>query len=586
MNIYNMETKQARKWRWLIFASASLETILFGGIVFGWSSLVYVLKQDGVFYHLCNDVNVNYSHVVVNVGILNLSHALNQSTTLSSFDYSYGYVTNDSFSKPRVYSSPTDDVSDAMTSGVLMTCDAQDNMLSLCFSVSSGILYTAASIVGAMSYKLGTRTTRLVGWLTFTVGGLLTAFTSPEIPWLLFAGLPIIGFGGVVLLITNIQVGTLFDTGSSTVIAAICGLFDTSSVVMLFVKEGLHCAQSYFAKPRRIQSICSFPFASEAGFSRRNSLLVLTGLHVLTLLSTMLLMPRTHFAWSDVPKKTVDIKPLKNGDAADTEPLNEHRKEGSPTHLSNDKFLNNNGIVNIAEHKKYMPTLRECVLSTMYIFEVAWIALLQLRFSYFLVSINPWLTHRLHTEQQVSHFTNVSMYSMMCGLLVSLLSGAIFDFFKHIFAKQPTLEGRHLYPSVAMLCITSAVSMLMSVTVLIHTIPSLYAAFVFTALLRSFLYSVDANVVTLIFPPEYFGAMFGVSDLVGGAVSTLQYALVLWHEYAGFDIVNYAMLVITAVTFVHPAVQLCRGLRIGNSYSHVPLTTTDPLCVAHVETVA
>ena len=40
-----------KKWLSLVFAI--LETFLLGGIMFGWASLVYMLKRDGVYSHLC-----------------------------------------------------------------------------------------------------------------------------------------------------------------------------------------------------------------------------------------------------------------------------------------------------------------------------------------------------------------------------------------------------------------------------------------------------------------------------------------------------------------------------------------------------
>ena len=36
---------------------AFFECLLFGGTIFGWYSLVYVLKKDGIFSHLCGDTN-------------------------------------------------------------------------------------------------------------------------------------------------------------------------------------------------------------------------------------------------------------------------------------------------------------------------------------------------------------------------------------------------------------------------------------------------------------------------------------------------------------------------------------------------
>ena len=42
-----------KKWLSLVFAI--LETFLLGGILFGWASLVYMLKRDGVYSHLCGE---------------------------------------------------------------------------------------------------------------------------------------------------------------------------------------------------------------------------------------------------------------------------------------------------------------------------------------------------------------------------------------------------------------------------------------------------------------------------------------------------------------------------------------------------
>lgn len=66
-----------------------------------------------------------------------------------------------------------------------------------------------------------------------------------------------------------------------------------------------------------------------------------------------------------------------------------------------------------------------------------------------------------------------------------------------MFPEHPVPERRKLYPAVALLVITSGLGLAMSVLVLVPGTPSLYATFLLTALLRSFLYSVDANVVTL-----------------------------------------------------------------------------------------
>ena len=40
----------------LTLASGMLECLCFAGVVFGFASLMFVLKEDGYFSHLCEDV--------------------------------------------------------------------------------------------------------------------------------------------------------------------------------------------------------------------------------------------------------------------------------------------------------------------------------------------------------------------------------------------------------------------------------------------------------------------------------------------------------------------------------------------------
>ena len=38
-----------------MFVMAVVETFLFGGTVYGWSSIVYVYEQEGIYSHLCQN---------------------------------------------------------------------------------------------------------------------------------------------------------------------------------------------------------------------------------------------------------------------------------------------------------------------------------------------------------------------------------------------------------------------------------------------------------------------------------------------------------------------------------------------------
>ena len=151
--IQTMETVSEQKRRWLILASACLEMFLFSGIFFGWSSLMFILKQEGIFSHLCaKDVN-NSTNSPSDAGTDDMG--LNQANVLSPVAPSNQTTQNWSFSG---------ETSGYRTSSGLSNCLAQDNMLSLCFTVSTALLYTSTSLAGALTYKLGTRIARLAGW--------------------------------------------------------------------------------------------------------------------------------------------------------------------------------------------------------------------------------------------------------------------------------------------------------------------------------------------------------------------------------------------------------------------------------------
>lgn len=44
---------------WLTLISGLFECLCFAGILFGWASLVFVLKSDGYFSYLCVNSTVN-----------------------------------------------------------------------------------------------------------------------------------------------------------------------------------------------------------------------------------------------------------------------------------------------------------------------------------------------------------------------------------------------------------------------------------------------------------------------------------------------------------------------------------------------
>ncbi|MEQ2223468.1 hypothetical protein ILYODFUR_037050 [Ilyodon furcidens] len=93
---------------------------------------------------------------------------------------------------------------------------------------------------------------------------------------MLFPALSCIAVGGILLLMTNMQVGNLFAAHRSTIITLYNGAFDSSSAVFLIIKVSCHCPRFgyilYFveikpAKPNlvKVETMTKTVFKNTAG---------------------------------------------------------------------------------------------------------------------------------------------------------------------------------------------------------------------------------------------------------------------------------------------------------------------------------
>ncbi|XP_017571638.2 solute carrier family 43 member 3-like [Pygocentrus nattereri] len=92
---------------WLTLVTGLVECLCFAGVVFGWASLVFVLKSDGYFRYLCVNKTVN------------------------------GTITED--------------------------CGAQDEQLSIIFTIASFMINFSTLPNGFLFDHCGTRVTRFLG---------------------------------------------------------------------------------------------------------------------------------------------------------------------------------------------------------------------------------------------------------------------------------------------------------------------------------------------------------------------------------------------------------------------------------------
>ena len=147
---------------------AFFECLFFAGTLYGWSSLVFVFKDEGIYSNLCDTSLKNMTSP--NGGLdFNMTRTTNDLINNSPEDNTFDNITiADSSNVEHVNSSKvlyttnnSDETSDKFKNERLQ-CVEQDSMLSLCFTISSSIFCISCVVMGQVNYKLGTRITRYI----------------------------------------------------------------------------------------------------------------------------------------------------------------------------------------------------------------------------------------------------------------------------------------------------------------------------------------------------------------------------------------------------------------------------------------
>ncbi|XP_078391715.1 equilibrative nucleobase transporter 1-like, partial [Cetorhinus maximus] len=171
--------------RYLTFATGLFECIGFAGAIFGWASLVFVLKKEGYFSDLCLPLH-------------NASESGERNGTLD--------------------------------------CHLQDERFTLIFTLASFMDSFTTLPSGFVFDYFGTMAAQFVAISMYTAATLIIAFSTAASAVLLFPAASLLAVGGGTFYISNMQVGNLFGSRRSTVITLYNGAFASSSCAFLLVK--------------------------------------------------------------------------------------------------------------------------------------------------------------------------------------------------------------------------------------------------------------------------------------------------------------------------------------------------------------
>ncbi|XP_078598641.1 equilibrative nucleobase transporter 1-like isoform X1 [Branchiostoma floridae x Branchiostoma japonicum] len=525
--------------KWITFVTGVLECLLFGGLIFGWASLVIVLKSENFFSSNCpsaiNGQENGFSNSSVNTAVTPVIFSNEtQFTTLS----------------PKGLSNASDVDSCAAPS---VGCTYQDEQLSLVFTIASACLSFMALPNGILYDKFGTRKTRIVASVTYAIAMLMTAFTTVASSEMLFASMCIMAASGGYLLITNMQIGNLFGDKRSTVITLVNGAFDSSSFVFLVVLK-----------------------IYEGGVSFKVIFLFFSVATSLLLLRSLFLLPNKQFPWPLPQDYNYGICRGKNTGRRPPGDVELNHNNHDAGELQQEALMSNGNAQQNEEDEEeevstpelYYPTFKKGLKSGMFYTHIFWFSVIQLRNYFFMGTFNPWMTKLADSNGcVVIRYTEAFAITQLFGVFCAPMNGLIMDTYrkyvtkKMVQDKQAGIESAYTKASldlrscVVAFSLTTFLGVLFSVCVVIPVLPIQYLSFVLQVILRSFLYGGNATFFAVGYPPRHFGKMFGADMFIGGVFSCFQYPLFILTQdvFQGNPMpVNIILLVLTALTIIHP----------------------------------
>lgn len=468
--------------RGFTFVTGLVECLCFAGAVFGWASLVFVLKTEGYFDSLCvNTTGINSTQV--------------------------------------------------------LDCSGQDEQFSLVFTIASFMNNFLTLPNGFLFDRFGTTVARLLGISVYTTGTLMVAFATPALSNLLFPALSFLSVGGILFLMTNMQVGNLFGTHRSTIITLYNGAFDSSSALFLVIK-----------------------LLFESGVHIRASFLFLSACSVIHLLRTFFLLPRNFIPYPLPDGYTYGIHCGKSK----SQSLEQSITNGDPHMTTEETPVNKDVTV------KQEKTFRECFLSRFFWWHLLWLSVMQLRHYLFIGTLNPMLQQLTAKEPSlVSQYTNAFALTQLCGVLCAPWNGLIMDRHK----KKPRAAGEteqeaDLRASVLSLFLTALQCVLFSVCASTPYLPLQYLTFILQVINRSFLYGGNAAFLSVAFPSCHFGKLYGMIMALSAVFSLLQYpcfALVKGPLNGDPLYVNIGLTLLSLLAFIHPCYIYLHCRRLAKS---------------------
>ncbi|XP_071505247.1 equilibrative nucleobase transporter 1-like [Diadema antillarum] len=474
------------------------------------------------------------------------------------------------------------------TGGAVKTsCPEQDAQLQLVYSLATAAQTVCMFPLGFFFDRFGTQLSRLVLSVLTLSGYLLMAFSSAEYSVLIFPATILFTIGGVLLLLSSMQVGNLFPSQRSTVISMVSSMYSGSVIIFLILK-----------------------IVHEAGFAFDVFFFLMAASVVLMGINTALCLPRTFIPRplpsnyrlpgcrglrersagdqqaevvtakeknvfvneaygvdeegerpgekvavnADQPSKD-DIsiqettaresgsinatKSMGVANQEETRPAKNRNEEDNYNAVPEQKADNEQVKPFDKEGKKMEKknalgygSLMSCICSMPFWLILLWQMFLELDLLFMFGTINYIIEELAGGDDDVvSSYLNVFSISQITTIIVGPLSGLLMDrnkLWRSCREKDGSPERKafaDLQDSCLPLAVTSLASLGYSICLLIPSLKLQYLTFVFIVITRPFLFGIGSAVTAVIFPAEHFASVYGAIRTLSGIFSFLQYPI-------------------------------------------------------------
>ncbi|XP_072913692.1 equilibrative nucleobase transporter 1-like [Hemitrygon akajei] len=453
-------------------------------------------------------------------------------------------------------------------------CALQDEQFTLIYTIATFVMNIGGDshwLLGSIT--VGTMVTRFVAIENFTTRKQsdfslsLSLATSAK---LLFPALTLLGLGGAILLISNVQVfiryttspqvGNLFGSKRSIVITLYDGAYNSSPAVFLVVKV-----------------------LYETGFSLRSIFLFISSLSLFHIVRTIFLMPRTHIPYP-IPEGYTYGRSIRGaptgkqpelGARAWSRPEEELKREGTTRwlggrdgrmeskgdtaeiHESSDGNLQPNGKEESVDrdNQDQIPSFANCIFSRLYLTHLLWLSLIQLRHFLFIGTLNPMLNLMTDGDpNKVSSYTNAFAFTQMCAVFCAPWNGLILDRHKRR-SRRIGSRLEDMQSAVLSLVFIVTLSVLFSLCAAIPVLKVQFLTFILHVVHVAFLYGSEAAFVAVAFPPCCFGKVYGTTQALAAMFSLIQYPcfiLVKGPLKNNPLYLNVVFIALVSLAFAHP----------------------------------